>query len=356
MRPFLLQLLFTLTTVGTIISQNNTVGQDKINQLVEEVNIVGVVAAYAVDGEVRWKGGAGWSCEKTETKFTDTTLTRIASIAKPMTAVAIMQLVEKGVLGLDEPIKKYLDDFPTKEKGDITTRHLLGHTSGISQYQNTEEVENTQNFKDLQAAMAIFKDRPLLFESGSDFFYTSYGYVVLGRIIEEVSGLSFEEYMQENIWQPAGMTRTMVEKAGIDYQNKACLYHKKRKKAKPAQQNDLSNRVPGGGFISTLDDMLSFGNALLNGKLVSVETLEVMSSSQFAQKEGNPYGLGFFLYGPPPHEHLVIGHSGEQTGCAAQLMLIPKSKTVVVVLANTSGTWKEVVNVSGELIRLSETE
>jgi hypothetical protein len=81
-----------------------------------------------------------------------------------------------------------------------------------------------------------------------------------------------------------------------------------------------------------------------------------MIESQFEEKEGNPYGLGWFLYGPPPHQHLVIGHSGEQTGCAAQLMIIPKSKTVVAVLANTSGTWKEVVTLASQLIQISETE
>lgn len=356
MRTLFFLLLLILNCSGLIFSQNVTTARETIDLLVEDANIVGVVAGYTVEGKIKWTGNAGWACEKQRLPFSDTTLTRIASIAKPITAVAVMQLVEKGMLDLDAPVTNYLPDFPPKEKGVFTTRQLLAHTSGISQYQNTKEVENTSYYKDLDAAMEVFENRPLLFKPGSKFFYTTYGYVVLGRIIEVVSGLSFEDYMYQNIWQPAGMEHTFVEKVSKEYSNKACLYHKKRRKAKAAKQNDLSNRVPGGGFISTLRDMLGFGQALLEGKLISKESLAAMMEIQFEAKEGNPYGLGFFLYGPPPHQHLVIGHSGEQTGCAAQLMLIPKSKTVVVVLTNTSGTWKEVVNASSDLIRFSEKE
>ncbi|MEM9936709.1 MAG: serine hydrolase domain-containing protein, partial [Bacteroidota bacterium] len=228
------------------------------------------------------------------------------------------------------------------------------HTSGIPQYQSGKEAQNKTHYSSLEEAMTVFQDRSLLFEPGSGFFYTTYGYVVLGRILEVASGLSYEELMQSRIWDRAGMENTGIENIGTSYENKSCLYHKDKKKAKESKQNDLSNRIPGGGFYSTLEDVMKFGNALLEGKFISDSMFQQMTTNQYAKKEGNPYGLGWYLYAPAPNENLVIGHSGEQTGVSAQLMIIPKSNTVVVVLANTSGAWKDVVTLSSQLIQISE--
>jgi CubicO group peptidase (beta-lactamase class C family) len=194
----------------------------------------------------------------------------------------------------------------------------------------------------------------LLFEPGTKYFYTTYGYVILGRIIEEVSGSSYGAYMKENIFDKAGMTNTGIENIEDQYDNKSCLYHKGKRKAREGKQNDLSNRVPGGGFYSTLEDVLKFGNALLEGKLIRDSTLQQMIVSEPVEYDGNKYGLGWFLYGPAPNENLVIGHSGGQTGCTSQLMIIPKSKTVVVVLSNTSGTYPDIATFASNLIGWSE--
>ncbi|MEP0712659.1 MAG: serine hydrolase domain-containing protein, partial [Algoriphagus sp.] len=197
-------------------------------------------------------------------------------------------------------------------------------------------------------------ERPLLFEPGTKYFYTTYGYVILGRIIEEVSGKSYQEYMQKNIFDIAGMNNTGIEEINDDYTNKSCLYHNNGRKAKEGKQNDLSNRIPGGGFYSTLEDVMKFGNALLEGKYIKQETLDKMTQTEPVEYDGNKYGLGWFLYGPPPNENLVIGHSGGQTGCTSQLMIIPKSKTVIVVLSNTSGNYPDIATFAVNLIAYSE--
>lgn len=350
-----MKFLFTLSLALSLFAARAQPGpQAVIDQLVNEEGIVGVAAAYAIDGTTEWSSTAGHRCKKPQILFSDTTRTRTASIAKSMTAIAAMQLAEQGQLDLDLPITEYLPAFPKKAKGTITSRHLLNHTSGLTGYQSPEEAENEVAYANLEEAMQVFANRPLLFEPGTGFFYTTYGYVVLGRIIEAVSGQSYETYMQTHIWGPSGMKHTGVEVYGEPVTDAACLYHKKRRKPKLADQNNLSNRTPGGGLYTTLEDMIRFGNAVVNHQLVKAETLEEMMSTPDIEKEGNPYGLGWFLYGPPPYEHLVIGHSGEQTGAATQLMLIPESKTVVVVLANTSGAWKAVVQAASELIRISE--
>jgi len=333
--------------------------QEKFNpesQLMELINKkenIGIAAGYSIDGETKWSKSVGFACEE-GAPFGTKTLTRIASIAKSFTAVAIMQLVEKGIIKLDDPINQYLKNLPT-DKQAITIRQLMAHTSGLSQYIGDKEIENTIHFENLQEAMDVFIQRPLLSEPGVKYFYTSYGYVVLGRIIEEASGESYETYMQENIFDEAEMSNTGIEKFGVEYDNKSCLYHNKGKKAKPGKQNDLSNRIPGGGFYSSLDDLLKFGDALLSNKFISQESLERIIQAENVEYNGNKYALGWYLYGPPPNENLVIGHSGGQTGCTSQLMIIPKSKTVVVVLSNTSGTYHRIASFASKLIGYSES-
>ena len=327
-----------------------------LEQLASEHQIIGVSAAYSIQGKVKWKNAVGYSHLKEKVPFTDTTLTRIASIAKPMTAIAVMQLVEKGLIDLEAPIQTYLPDFPKNKKGDITVKQLLSHTAGIPGYKNAKEAETKEEFSKLSQAVDVFKNRKLEFEPGSDFYYTTYGYVVLGLIIEKVSGLTFEAYMQKNIWEKAGMQNTGVEKFDISYENKSELYHFEKGKTSKGVKNNLSNRAPGGGFYSSLNDMIKFGNGVLDHLFIQESTFQEMIEIHSLQKEGNPYGYGWFLYGPKPNENVVIGHSGEQTGSAAQLMIIPKSKTVVVALSNTSGKWKEIIGCSAKLINLSEKQ
>ncbi len=347
--------LILLLSFSSGIAQNQHKKADQLlKKMVSEKNIVGISAGYAIDGVVKWQNSFGHSNLAEKIPFTETTLTRTASIAKCMTAIAVMQLVEQGLIDLDAPIQHYLPEFPEKKEGDITTRQLLAHTSGIDAYESAKEAESKIDYPNLKEAINVFQDRDLLFKPGTDFFYTTYGYVVLGRIIEAVSQSSFEEYMQKNIWDKAGMENTGVEKFSATYKNKSSLYHFQKKKTKAAKKNNLSNRTPGGGFYTTLNDLIKFGNAVIENKLIKEGAFHLMIEKQFEEKEGNPYGFGWFLYGPKPNENVVIGHGGEQTGAATQLMIIPKSKTVVAVLANTSRTWKEVIGLSAELIRLSE--
>ncbi len=337
-------------------AQKKINADQELQALIGKKANIGVGAAYAVNGEIKWANSAGHACQESEMPFTTTTLTRIASITKSMTAVAIMQLVEKELIELDVPLQTYLSNFPKKEKGDITIRQLLSHTSGVSQYHNDKEVENTKYFESLEAAMKVFEDRPLLFKPGSKYFYTTYGYVILGRVIEVVTNSNYADYMQKNIFDVAKMNNTGVEDANKSYENKSCLYHKRKRRAKKGKQNDLSNRIPGGGFYSTVEDVLKFGNALLEGKFIKDSTLQIMCQQQDVVYDGNEYGLGWFFYGTPPHQNVVIGHGGGQTGCTSQLMIIPKSKTVVVVLSNTSRTYPAIATFASKLIQLSESE
>jgi serine beta-lactamase-like protein LACTB len=299
-------------------------------------------AGFATAGEIVWSKAAGMSNTETEAHFTIETPTRIASIAKPMTAIAIMQLVEAGKLDLDKPIQTYLPDYPEKKEGTQTTRQYLNHTSGTEHYKNGKEANNMKNHASLKEATEIFKDRKLVGKPGEVYNYTSYGYVVLGRIIESVSGLSYGEYMYTNIWEPAGMTNTNIEPYGETRPDRAECYSKGKKGFKLETRTDVSDRIPGGGLYSTVTDVLKFGMAVLENKLIRPETLRQMLDAKSLKKEVNAYVLGWYHYGENPKYGEVFGHSGGQIGCSAQLLILPEIESVTFAASNTSGAGQAV--------------
>lgn len=340
----------------------NSSAQDKaanaqalLEKLTNENNVIGAAAGYSINGETIWQNASGYADQKTKKEFTTTTTTRLASIAKPMTAIAVMQLVEQGLIDLDATVQTYIPDYPTQASTQIIIRHLLSHTSGIGGYKNGKESETKKEYASLYDALVIFKDRDLLFEPGTRYNYTTYGYTLLGAIVEKVTGQSFGEYLQENIWDKAGMTNTGVVKYGQKKPNQSSLYQQNSKgKTRVGPENNLSNRIPGGGVYSTLEDMLKFGNAVINNTFVKESTMNLMRQHHSLEKERNGYGFGWFLYNPKPNEGAIIGHSGEQTGSATQLVIVPGTKTVVVILSNTSGTYKYVTPATFNLFALTQ--
>ncbi len=353
-------LIFTVKAVGqneTILNQEAEIKANQLlKQTVDKKIFTGVAAGISIQENRVWLKAAGHSDKATNKTMDIQTITRTASIAKSMTAIAVIQLVEQGLLDLDAPIQTYIPDYPKKKAGTITTRHLLYQTAGIPNYKSIKEVENTKAFPTLSDAVDVFKNRDLTHQPGTAFSYATYNYVVLGLIIEKVSGVTYEAYMTKNIWEKAGMQHTGVEKYKSQYANKSSLYHRNKKgKIKFANKaNDLSNRIPGGGFYSCVADLLRFGEAVINNELISAESLQMMLTKSNVEKAGNPYGMGWFMYGEAGNQNGCFGHSGEQTGVSAQLMIIPSRETVVVVMANTSGSWKEAIQLSVELLNLSK--
>lgn len=354
MKQLVLFALFLLTCTYSSNAQNKTL-QSQLDEIVSEKMVVGVAAGYSVDGVIIEQIAAGYADQKAKKKFELTTKVRMASIAKPMTALAIMQLVEQEKIDLDAPIQNYIPDYPTHAETQITVRHLLSHTSGIAGYKDGKESNTTTEYRSLYDALSLFKDRDLLFEPGTQYSYTTYGYTVLGAILEAVTKQTFEAYMHEHIFTKAGMENTGVKKYGIALENESKLYSRKngKGKAKPAQENNLSNRIPGGGFYTTVADMLKFGNAVIDHIFVKKETLEVMREHHSLEKENNAYGFGWFLYNPKPNEGAIIGHSGGQTGSTSFLFIVPEKRAVSIILANTSRAGSSIDPIAVNLLHKS---
>lgn len=338
-------LAFTIILTGQTLQDSlQQEIQALIDQAIAEQKFMGGVAAAGFTDRASVYSTGGWANAETKEAFTANTLCRIASVAKPMTAVATLQLYEKGLLDLDTPIQQHLPDFPNGNK--ITARHLLYQLAGISNYKG-KETENKKDYPNLAAAIEVFEDRSLLHEPGTAFAYSTYGYTILGRIIEVVAGQDYESYMKANIWEPAGMMNTGIEHADVDYENKSALYILDRKgRVKEGTRNNLSNRIPGGGFYSTAEDLLKFGRAVVDHTLLTEETTELMFSLSEVKKEGSPYAMGWVHYGPVGREELVVGHAGEQTGSATQFMINRKAGYVIVVMTNTGRAWGDVVKLA----------
>jgi CubicO group peptidase (beta-lactamase class C family) len=235
-------------------------------------------ALVAKDGKVLFQKGYGMANIELGVPNTPEMKFQIGSITKQFTATAIMQLAERGLLSVDDPITKYLPDYP-KETGDkITIHHLLTHTSGIPSYTSDSEfMERKALPVTLQELMATFKDRPLEFEPGEKYNYSNSGYIVLGAIIEAVSGKSYEDYIRQNILEPLGMTNSGYDHREKIIANRAAGYTQDENgDLRNADFIDMSTPFSAGALYSTVGDMLIWDQALYTEKVLKKSSLEKM--------------------------------------------------------------------------------
>ena len=320
-----------------------------LNNAMKLNDFTGVSTGYYTERCGSWYSTAGFKNKGKGIRSDKNTLFRLASISKPFTAIAIMQLVEKGLLDLDGIVQSYLPDYPISDKGNITIRQLLNHTSGIAHYSSMLSAVSFKRYDNLSHALDKFKDKELLFMPGKDYHYTTYGYTVLGAIIENVTELSFQEYMDKYIWKPTNMNNTSLEDQNIVYENKAKLYINVNNQFIKSPNTDLSVKYPGGGIQSTAEDMLKFGKAIIDHHLIDSTSLATMMHIDSGiAKEGTPYGLGWFILSNDK-EGRVIQHGGSQSGTSTFFKIYLDKKLVVITLANSFESDQEVYLLSKEL-------
>ena len=247
-----------------------------------------------------------------------------------------MQLAERGKLDLDAPVQKYVPSFPEKP-WPITARLLLGHLSGIRHYSGPAEVASTRHYTNLIEPLKIFQNDPLLFEPGTKYSYTSYGFNLLGAAVEAAAGVSFMDYLRAKIFIPAGMERIRNDDSLAVIPNRARGYQKAPDGAiLNCDLADTSNKIPGGGMIATAEDLVRLAIALQHDVLVRRDTRQQMFTPQ-KTKDGKPttYGLGWQV-GERNGRHMVW-HGGGQQGTRTVLGMLEKEDIVVAVMCNTDG-------------------
>jgi len=344
-------LVFTLIARMPATAQTNTaLPADKIAKIETAISsfmsrqsIPAVSVAVVQDNQIQFQRGYGMADLENFVPAKALTVYRIASVSKSLTAVAAMQLAEKGKLDLDAPVQKYVPSFPTKIF-PVTTRQLLAHLSGIRNYKPGEG-ERTNRYNTLTEALSIFKDDPLDFEPGTRYGYTTFGYTLLGAVIEGASGMTFADYLRDNIFKPAGMQHTQVDDLYVIIPNRAHGYSPRvfgqfdGNYRNPVLM-DSSYKIPGGGLVSTAEDLARFAIAAQNGVLIKPETFAEMSKSQ-KTRGGRETGYGYGWYvgelGGFSNDPDSVWHGGVQPGFTSNLWLLPKKRFALVILTNLEG-------------------
>jgi len=300
-------------------------------------SVPGIGAAVVLEGEPVWSAGFGMSDLEDSAPATSATLFRLGSISKPITATAVLQLWERGKLDLDAPVQKYCPAFPQKE-WPITSRQLLGHLGGIRHYNPDGKGDiaddSARHFATMEESLQIFAADPLVAKPGTEFHYSTYGYTLLGCVLEGAAGEKFVDFVRKNIFQPAGMDQTRDDDFFAIVPHRTRWYHKdKSGVVRNAGVLDSSYKIPGGGLISSADDMARFEAAILADKLMQRATRDLMwTNLQPAEGKPTHYALGWFV--AEKFGLRTAGHTGGQQGTDTAFLVVPDRRAGVVILAN----------------------
>ena len=325
-----------------------------ISRFMAANSIPGVSVAVVENGAVEWTAGFGTADLESSVPATSHTLYRLGSISKSITATASLLLWQQGELDLDAPVQKYCPAFPQKD-APISTRELLGHLGGIRHYksnsQDDPEIGSTKHFPNpIQGGLDFFKNDPLVAKPGAEFHYSTQGFTLVGCAIEGASGQNYVDYVRKNVLTPAGMTHTVVDDRFAIVPFRTRFYSKDSSAAiTNADFLDSSYKIPGGGWLSSADDMAQFEVAMLNDRLVARSTRDLMwtplkptDGKEDGYALGWDTGKGLGL--------LDVGHDGGQQGTSTSFMIVPARRAGVVVLINLDGG--NASNLATELMKI----
>ena len=321
---------FWLGLGSVCTAQENTGRMEEVVQsYVSSKQFMGTVLV-ARDATVLLDKGYGFANLEWGVPNAPTTKFRLGSVTKQFTAASIFLLQERGKLKIDDAVKKYMADAPAAWD-KVTIYHLLTHTSGIPSftgfpdYSSTEAVPTTP-----EKLVARFRDKPLEFQPGEKWNYSNSGYVLLGYLIEKISGESYEKFVQENIFTPLGMKDSGYDSNSAIIVHRASGYTPGPDGPKNAGYIDMSIPLSAGALYSTTEDLLRWEQGLFGGKVLSAASLQRMTSPF---QHDYACGLGVSTV----KGHQVIDHGGGIEGFNTQLSYYPDQKLTVVVLGNLNG-------------------
>ncbi|MGB7062332.1 MAG: serine hydrolase domain-containing protein [Candidatus Zixiibacteriota bacterium] len=288
---------------------------------------------------------------KLDTKF------NLGSMNKMFTGVAIMQLVEQGKVSLNDLVGKYLPDLPRPEIAEkVTIHHLLTHTSGMQDYWDEVYDAHWWEIKTVDQLAELIFDDSLLFEPGTDFHYSNSGPIVLGMVIEAVTGRDYYDYVREKIYKPAGMINTDCYEMDTPVPNLAIGYTKMNHDGSPTPDGSWRNNLfmhvvkggPAGGGFSTVEDLLRFDIALRTNKLISKESFDTLTTGKVERSRETKYA--YLFQDKTINGHRIVGHGGGAPGINANLDMYLDSGYTVAVMANYGGAAGKVPRKIEELL------
>lgn len=314
---------------------------------VQAQKLVGLSAAIAGAGGMVHTVHVGFEDREGKIEASDATMYRWASVSKPLTAVAAVQLAAEKKLDLDADVRELVPEFPDMGKL-ITTRLLLTHQGGIVHYSNGPVVRTKRSyevehpFESVILALDTFKDSPLVCEPGEKHSYSTHGYILAGAAVERAGGKPFAELVRTRISEPLGLKTLQPDYQWKAIPHRAVGYKKvKDGEAVLSTDTDVSWKLPGGGFISTVRDMAAFGAGMLGDKLVDQAGRERLWTAQRTHDgKATSYGLGWSV--GKLGKRVAYDHSGSQEKTATFLLVVPEgpkgeAAVVVALMCNTEG-------------------
>jgi serine beta-lactamase-like protein LACTB len=309
-----------------------------------EQNLPGLSVAVGVGGEIVWAEGFGWADLDKRVPVAPDMRFRIGTASMPLTSAAVGLLLEEGRLNLDDEIQSYVPEFP-KTQWPVTLRQLLGHLAGVGNDGGDEGPLFSQHCQRPIEALPFFADRKLVFEPGTQYRYSSYGWIVVSAAVEAAADEPFLTFMQKEVFEPLGMDDTEADSATNSIPDRATFYFP-RFAADPRyglhlmRHIDYSCYAGSSAFLSTPSDLVRFGMAINSGKLLQPATVRLLQSSQrLPSGQETGYGLGWDLETVllAGEETQTVGHDGESLGgMVASLMTFPEHEIVVSVTSNIS--------------------
>ncbi|GAA4292305.1 serine hydrolase domain-containing protein [Aestuariibaculum suncheonense] len=311
--------------------------QTVAKRFLEKEHIPGMAISVSQHGNLIWSEGFGYTNLKTKTPVKpDETIFRIASISKTITAVTLGKLVDNGIVDLNKSVYDYLPDYPKKQY-DFTVKQLGGNIAGIRHYKNNKEYALNKKMS-ISEGLRLFKYDPLLWKPGTKYRYSSPAFVLLSEVMQTAAKIPFNTLVCDSIFKPLHMSHSSMEISGVLVHN-LTEFHKLNIVGKPVISKQVANeyKVAAGGFLSTSEDIVTFGNELITPQLISEKALSKLTTSQRLDngyKTG--YGIGLSIRTSVNNTPKYY-HTGGGMGSSSILCVFPKEGIVICVLTNLSG-------------------
>jgi CubicO group peptidase (beta-lactamase class C family) len=312
---------------------------DSVRRLVadfrEAHGIPGLAVAVARNGQVEWAEGYGVADLETGVPVTTNTRFRIGPISMSLTSALVGHLLEEHRLDLDADVHRYVPDFP-KKRYRVTVRQLAGHLGGIRHWVG-EEYRNTRAYTSVTEALTMFARDTLIFEPGTRQSFSVLGYTLLSAALESAGGDDYLTLMQQDVFDPLGLTGTSADWADRAVPDRAAFYEVVDGEVRTAPAVNNSHKWAGAGLVSTPADLVQFGVALCSDEYLEIETVETLWKSMKTDdgvKTG--YGVGWMV-GWDEHERRVVSHTGSPVGARAMLLVYPDDCSAVAIAANLAG-------------------
>ena len=329
----------------------------------------GITAAVAMEGEVIWRGAAGWADLETRIPAGPGTVLRIGSTSKAVTATAVARLVDLGVISLGDSLSRFSDSWPNPAWNRLTLRQLLSHTAGLPEYEGNRDLFGAfltlcgcRHYASVWESLKIFDGAALQYEPGTGFQYSSFDVNLVGAALSASQGEPYLDVLERLVFEPLGLASAGGDQDGVIRPALATFYETDGERARTWRPFDLSQRWPSGGLVATSEELARIGGAWMDAAFIHPETREAMWTPQLlsnGQVNEQSYALGWRFYPDALHpgdSARVVPfahHGGVSKGAMSWLVVYPAFHLSIAVNINTRAeTFAEFAAVEDEIAAL----